>query len=807
MLNVAKYRILEKLGEGGMGEVYLAEDPLLGRTVAIKVLSRRGREADHAEARFLREAQTASSCNHPNIASIYELGQTEDASYIVMEYVQGHNLRADVGEQVLPPDSILDIAIQVCSALEAAHNRGVIHRDIKPENILISQSGHVKLVDFGLAKRVPQRQVPGTSTLIENLTQTGVLIGTPAYMSPEQIKGEEPDVGADIFSFGIVLYEMITGKLPFPGESALEIAASILRDRALRIESGSSKTIRQLGAIVDRCLEKDRNNRYATISEVKKHLIEIQKGQAPDPLVLRSQAKSSDKDVTIILVSPFQWIGAPGKSDFIPLVITRALITDLTRIPGVSVLSGPAGKEAMQTARELGAGILLEGEIVEADEKIAVMARLTNVATAQVLWGGQHRSDASDLFAIQDTVCQHVSDALQITLTSEVRTQIARPATSNVDAFHHYAEGKTLMERHDKSENLTSAIHLFEEALNLDPKFALAYAGLGEAYCQKYHKEGDPAYMKRAVEACDNALILDPSQAQVHISLGILYYNTGKIDRALEELLRAVEIQPASDEAHQWIGRCYLFNNDREGAVASFQKAISIRPFWEHYVLLGKCLANFGEYKEAIEQYRQVIFLQPDNYHGYINLGAMYYMLGEYSEAATIFKRAIEIYPSHEAMSNLGAAYFYLEDYANAIEMFLQAVRLNPNDDIYHRNLGDAYQGAGMNEEANNEYAIACRLIEQALRIASTDANLIGRLAICQAKCGLFAEAAANIQRAGELSPQDATILYYRSVALALSGNSKDAAGILQQALEQGYSRAEAERDPDLDSLRKGGLL
>ena len=321
-----------------------------------------------------------------------------------------------------------------------------------------------------------------------------------------------------------------------------------------------------------------------------------------------------------------------------------------------------AGLGARELARELGATILLEGEVMRAGQVIGVMARLTDVETARVIWGSQYRGDAADLFSIQDAVCESVAAALQVNVSGKVRDQIAKPATTNIDAFEFYSKGRAFLERRDVKANLDFAIQMFDEALKLDQDFALAYAGLGEAYWQKYQATHENALVERAITASDRALALDPHQAQVHVSLGIIYHGTGKIETAIEEFERAVSLQPRNDDAYRWLGRCLQHQGDMQGAVKYFEKAIEIRPgYWDNYNALGFCYYTFGSYREAAEQFRRLIMIQPDNFHGYSNLGSMYYLLGLYEDAVEMSLRAIKIYPNGDSYTNLGTAYFYLE--------------------------------------------------------------------------------------------------------------------------------------------------
>ena len=827
-----KYRIIDKLGAGGMGEVYKAEDLALLRTVAIKVMSKQGERSAGGETRFLREARAASAVNHPNIVTIYEIGETEAHAYIVMEYVPGRSLRDLINAKALMPDQILGIASQTCDALLEAHLLGIIHRDIKPENILLTDRGRVKLVDFGLAKAVPARQKMSGATAAESLTESGTVMGTLSYMSPEQLRGEPLDERSDIFSFGIVLYEMIIGDLPFIGSNSFEVAASILKDPALEIGTVPKGLPQGIKHVVARLLAKRRTDRYSSLSEVKQAFAK----ENPDPpeaagageptvalrpqpserrstvfaAALGSSAKSA-KAAPTILVLPLQTVGTDETASYIGIGLAHAITTDLAKIEGLAVLSKSAGAGRLnetghgvtQLARELGATILLEGEVMRSGETIGVMARLTDAETGRVIWGSQYRGDVADLFSIQDAVCESVAAALELNISAEVRGRIAQPATHNIEAFELYSRGRVFLERRDVRENIDYAIQMFVRALELDPGFTLAHAGLGEAYWRKYEATRESQWVDRAIAASDHALALDPHQAQVHISLGIIYHGTGRIEQAMEEFERAIKLQPMSDEAYQWMGRCCQRKGDMDRAVVYFEKAIELRPgYWDNYNALGNFYYTFGRYRNAAEQYRRVITFQPDSSQGYSNLGAMYHLQGLYEEAVLMYRRAIEIHPNELSYANLGTAYFYLERYNDAIEAYCAALKLNPTQDQHYWNLGDAYMRVGRAEDAEQQYTRAGDLLEERLNVDPSDAKCLGQLALYRAKLQRFDEALDLVERATMLEPRNTTLMYRKAVVYALKGNRSEAVDYLTLALENGYSRTEAQRDPDLEALR-----
>jgi serine/threonine protein kinase/tetratricopeptide (TPR) repeat protein len=816
---LTRYKVIEKLGSGGMGIVYKADDLQLLRTVAIKVLAKKERDEPGAGLRFFREARAASQINHPNIVTIHEVGETDESAYIVMEYVEGRSLRHSILTRSLKPDDVLDIARQICDALAEAHARGVIHRDVKPENILVTERGLVKVLDFGLAKAFGEyNSALRGPTMIDSLTESGTVMGTLSYMSPEQLRGHPLDERTDIFSFGIMLYEVILNRLPFAGDSSFEVAASILKERVIKIDALPEGYPPWIDGIVMRCLEKNRQHRYPSFGDVKKALLTppeqtveltVQRDSLLDTIT-GFRAKHSSPPT--ILVLPLEAVGSGDDSSYIGVGLAHAIITDLAKIGGLSVLSKAAGagrtdqlgSGAHHLARQLGATIILEGEVMRSGQLIGIMARLTDAETGRVIWGAQYRGDVSDLFSIQDAVCESVAAALKVSISNEVRDQIARPATTNIDAFELYSKGRAFLERRDVKENIDFAIQIFEEALRLDPNFALAEAGLGEAFWRKYLATRDGVWFERAIAAGDRALVLDPYQAQVHVSLGIVYHGMGKIERAIEEFKRAVELQPVSDDPYRWLGHCYMQKGEMKQAIGYFEKAIEVRPgYWDNYNALGIGYYRFGRYRDAAEQFRRVISIQPDNYQGYDKLGSMYSALGLYEDALPMHERAIEIYPNPESFSNIGTAYYYLGRFQEATEAYRAAIELSPHDDILYRNLGDAYLRVGKPDDAKQQYERAGKLLRARLAINPDDAPSLSDMAICHAKLGRYQEAIKTSERAVSLEPRNTDLMYQLAVVYALTGETRKATESLSRALAHGYSRSEAARDPDLEMLRE----
>ena len=821
------YRVMGLIGKGGMGIVYKAEDTRLMRTVAIKVFSKRADSKWAAESRYLGEARAGSAINHPNIVTIYEVGETPDITYIIMEYVEAQTLSELIDSRALDPRQILSIAIQICEALAEVHSRRIIHRDVKPANVMVTGRGQVKLLDFGIAKSfhpTPAQQASGIDSKAD--ADTGEVAGTISYMSPEQIRGEDLDERTDVFSFGVLLYEMVTGNVPFPGNRAVEIASSILKKAPARFGPIPEGLPQRVCDIVMRCLEKEREKRPASFTGIQAELEELapqsrrfpeQSGRKPFQPAGAIETTASPEfnykprgpALPIILILPIEAVGSGGQQS-LGYGLSYMISTNLARIKRLSVISKAAAEGhtgrlaggARELARELGATLLMEGEMISLVDGYAIMVRLIEVATGHVIWGGQYFGESSDLFKIQQTLCIEITSALNIDMSSGDQKRIARPATSDIGAFELYSQARALLERYDVKENIDEAIGLLEEAVKHHSSFALPYTGLSEAYWRKYILTTEESWVTRAIGACDRALVLDPYQPEVHISLATIYYNTGRLERAIESFEKAIQIQPASDRALRGLGWCYQKKGDKEQAISYLERAIDGRPgCWYYYNDLGKCYYVFGAYEKAAEQFRRVIAVQPDTYNGYNNLGVVYCLLGHYEEAIAMHRRAIEIHPSEEAYSNLGTEYFNLGRYEEAAEEYKKAIELFPGQDMFHFNLGEAYLQLARREEALQQFERARHLLSQHLKVKKGDGQLCGRFALYLAKLGRHDEAFEHIVSALSLEPLDPFLTFQKAVVQALAGETDQAIESLRVALEQGYSKAEAMHDPNLKPL------
>jgi serine/threonine protein kinase/tetratricopeptide (TPR) repeat protein len=812
---INQYHIIEFIGKGGMGVVYKAEDTMLGRTVAIKVFSKSASSKWSAKSQYVREARAGAAINHPNIVTIYEIGETSDITYIIMEYVEAQSLHELISSSSLDAEQILSISIQACHALAEVHSRRIVHRDVKPANVLVNQRGVVKLLDFGIARPFSGSVLQQTATFDPGSdAETDEVAGTIHYMSPEQIRGESLDERTDIFSFGVLLYEMITGRVPFAGNRIIEIAKSVLKEKPADFDPTSKRLPPQIRDVIMRCLEKDRERRFSSLHEIKDVLEELRRQSRPvtdrQPAnTIEFSYSPATPAVPIILVLPFEVLGS-GAEESLGVGLSYMISTNLARIRGLSLISKsavegqalPASDNKWELARRLGTTLLLEGEMMSLTDGYAIMARLIDIVTGHIIWGNQYFGGPSNFFKIQQVMSKEIAEALNVDMPPGDQEPVAHLSTENIGALELYSKARALLDRYDLKENIDEAIGLLEEAVKSYPKFALAFTALSDAYWHKYLLTVEESWMKMAIAACDRALILDPQQSEVHISLATIYYNTERVEQAIESFKRAIDLQPASDRALRGIGWCYHKKGDIETAVSYLEKAIAARPgCWYYYNDLGKCYYSFGAYDKAAEQFRRVIAVQPDTYNGYNNLGVTYCLLGLYEDAIAMHRRAIEIHPSEEAYSNLGTEYFCLGRYEEAAQEYHRAIDLFPGQDILHFNLGEAYVQLGRDEEALQQFEHARRLLADRLKVKRGDGLLYGQMALYLAKLGRHDEARSHITTALSLEPLNPWLIFQQAVIFAIAKDLERAIEYLRAAIEHGFSKTEAAHDPNLKSL------
>ena len=823
--------IRSKLGAGGMGEVYYAEDPQLERPVALKRVSNKLGSDPQARQHILREAHLACALTSEHIASVYDIVEDLGELFLVMEYVEGETLRQRL-RQPMTLEQFFAIATQCAEALVAAHEHGIVHCDIKPENIMLTPSGVVKILDFGVAKHLPRSDQ--SSTL--DSSRVG---GTPAYMAPEVLLEQLPDTRSDIFSLGVVLYEMLTLKNPFFTGSFVATSERILHEAPTSIRVFNTHVTEGLDALVMKAMAKSSAARYATAREMLEDLRAVERGEnvvsAVLPLRHGTQPRwksASWRGVVLVLVTlafstfPGLWphkLPLPGKKNLavLPFVATdadpnaqafsRGLTETLTaklsqladRYPIEVVSPGEVRAQSATSVAEaranLGVNLVLEGSFHQSGGNVRVSYDLVDATSHRVLRADTITSPAGDPFALEDRVVDSALQALDLELSSQERQTLALRGTGQPEAYDFYLRGRGYLQDYQKPENIASAIEVFQRALDRDPKYGLAYAGLGESYWQKYELTHERQWVTKALEACQRA---GPTGAGL-TCLGVVYNGTGKYEEAARAFQRALDADRTNDAAYRGLAAAYERVGKTAEAEQTYRRAISVRPdYWGGYSWLGFFLYNQGRYSEAEKAFAQVTTLAPDNVRGYTNLGGIYLALGRYADAIPIFERSVSIRPNDDAYSNLGAAYLFLRRFSDASRACEQAVKLDEHRFEHWANLANAYYWEpGRRQDSVAAYRKAIDLGEEELRVNPRNAVVWSYLAVFHAMLGEQKASGFALNKALALAPADTTVLFNAALISNQLGDEAKAVAWLRKSVEAGQSLDVVRNTIDFDNL------
>ena len=768
---VQHYRVKERLGAGGMGEVYRADDLRLGRPVALKFLPPSLKSDPESRARLLNEARAASMLRSPNIAVTYDIGESDGADFIVMEYVDGELLSKRISNGALPVREAVQAGIQIADALDEAHARGIIHRDIKSANLMRTNRGLVKVLDFGLAKILPASR--GTDITRPQVTMAGVVLGTVSYMAPEQALGREIDHRADLFSLGVVLFEMLTGRVPFEGSTPTEIIDRILHQDPPPVSRYVSSSPASLDAIIKRALEKTTAFRYQSAREIYTDLKAVATELESMPRRTSRISAPAPTPFTgcCVAVMTFSNITREPSDDWIGTGIAETVSTDLKNIHNLSVIGRARVYDALRhlsndahvnealaidIGRRLGATWVVTGGYQRLGGMIRITANFVEVSTGEVQRTVKVDGKIDDIFALQDKIVYELSQGLNVALQGSEVAEIERQETRSVEAYESFARGMMNL-RQATRDSMDRAIAAFEDATRHDPEYAKAWAALGGAYGLKGAFMSMPEVLHNAIELERRALAIDPELADAHIWLGTSLLGLGQVDEGIAEIREGLRLEPDNAQGHQALARAFWTGKgDFAAAIPEFEKAIELNPEAGYsYLQLSLVLAWEGQHERAEEFSRRAVELQEQYISGnaglqivgaHARLGYVYYLQGRYEEALKEFERELAFINSSD-----------------------HALRERTNIEINVK-VGAAYYRLARRDDAARHFGRALKAFE------------------------------ARVARGAD----DPATRYYIATALALNGQTDRALDSLARVarLQPALTRARAVRDPDLESLR-----
>jgi tetratricopeptide (TPR) repeat protein/TolB-like protein len=762
-----------------------------------------------------------------------------------MEYVAGDSLRARLAGGPLSADVTTSIGRQLADAVAAAHAQGVIHRDLKPSNVQLTSTGVVKVLDFGVAKVVaPLGQDDGATTTCDESIMRGNP-GTPIYMAPEQLIGGEASERSDVYSLGIILFEMATGRRPYTDTDAVALAVAMSTTEAPAADAVNPRVPRALSDVIARALQREPKNRFESAAELAAALSALREpstGAATSSSASQSGASRGWLGATAILTlaaigvvgvplalqEPAREQSPPGgpavlavlrienragdmRGDYVGAALASVVATNFGSISQLTVLPTNVTAELrdrpadlVQARAEFGVTHALALTVRAVAPSTVVEATLRRSATGADVWT---RTIGGDALSVQLTLLDDLATALtrervlspQLSPSEWARAR--KLPTSSADAMQAFSEGRALLDRYDVPGNVDRAIVLFNRATVLDPQFAVAFAALGEALWKQYTTDMRPERAAAATAAVTKALTLDGEIASVYYALGLMQSQTGRYEEATASLRQALRLQPGSDEIHRLLGRVLSTIGDHHAAVAEVNRAIALRPFWNNYYSLGYVLYASGDYDGARQALKKTTELKPTYPGAYQMLGTVYHMLGDLPQAIGHYEHAVRLGPSPSAHANLGLAYYTAKHYDRARQAYADAIALQPRKATLHKSLGDVYVRLGRMAAARAAYEHAMRLARDDLHVNPRDALAVVLLANCEAKLGRPAEAERHAAEATMLAPKNRDVWIRTAKVYVALADRERAREAVRMAVAFGYEPKMIAVDDELQPL------